>query len=877
MKVKKIAKRILAFGAGATMLGATVMGAMAADLGNYPDMFVSDGTFNGLLVVGENAAAVDNLALTDIASSMKTTKAVAASTTTVEGDAWLVETSAKKLEMVNSNTSDSALEGEYIRDINTFIGDEELDALADGKWSTNENEYPYQQFLFFDLDGANVNRHRIVKYTESDDDLTADYFYIGNSRQIGKYKLEFTSTAQSDVTDSTGTSDTTGTYLDDFENTDLSMLGQDYSIVLARRTTSGGDLYAKGIKLTLMGGSVRDTLLEGETQTYTVSGKEYEVALSFVDADEGKFVVNGESTNKLQVGETYVLSDKSEVGVSEVLYQDYAGGVHSVTFFLGASKLELRDDDVSTVNGSYSLKVGSEDIDGSTVIITGTDNNVTFTVSTMELNMSTEDDYFVGAGKKLSEVITASGEEEEVLMNGALDFEYKGLTKEPSHDLRLASSTGRKYKLALYDGDNNKVDIPIAYAEDTYNLSFGEDTWKTSKTSQKRLHNWEGTTAGAKDNSSVWKNDYVIITGGTAADGSAKSYLLEYAGADRQTKTSPKITFKNKGSGETLEYAVSVLTQTGTVATIKLGGSSYTVVNASAMNVDNFQVKVDLSGDGTISPYESVDFVDYYGSNWNITYVSANKTAGGKGGAPAIAAVNQSYVTIRASTPNANDYDNFEPSHIVLNITSVSGPEVRATCKTDGPGLVKIHGSNNLLTPDGETEIAYGYTTMGGLITFTSPSSDPNEMTYAYPEVQQVPQMYITSGATKTSTAAKGDLTAVTIVDATKLDSEVASVTAQNLIVVGGPCVNTVAAELLANPADCTEGFTPGKARVKLFQHVNGNVAMLVAGYSGADTRLAGKVIANTDKVTKAGGEEVEIEGTTYSDAVVSAPSVTPK
>jgi len=48
---------------------------------------------------------------------------------------------------------------------------------------------------------------------------------------------------------------------------------------------------------------------------------------------------------------------------------------------------------------------------------------------------------------------------------------------------------------------------------------------------------------------------------------------------------------------------------------------------------------------------------------------------------------------------------------------------------------------------------------------------------------------------------------------------------------------------------------------------------MLVAGYSGADTRLAGKVIANTNKVTAAGGMEVEIEGTTTADAVVGAPS----
>ena len=112
---------------------------------------------------------------------------------------------------------------------------------------------------------------------------------------------------------------------------------------------------------------------------------------------------------------------------------------------------------------------------------------------------------------------------------------------------------------------------------------------------------------------------------------------------------------------------------------------------------------------------------------------------------------------------------------------------------------------------------------------------------------------------------------AVTFVDATKLDSEVADVKAQNLVVVGGPCVNTAAAELLGNPSDCTEGFSPGKARVKLFEHANGNVAMLVAGYSGADTRLAGKVVAN--RASELSGKEVVVEGTTYADAKLSKPA----
>jgi hypothetical protein len=856
MRVKRMVKRLFAVGTGVAMLGATAMGALAADLGDYPNQFVSDGTFDGFFVVGEAAAAVDNLAMTDIATGMKYLKPSESSSATVEGDNWMVATSAKKYEMANSNASDSSIGGETFRDIITFIGDDELGALSDGTWATNEADYSYEQFLFFDVDGANPERNRVVKYTENEGDVTADHLFFANSRQIARYKLEFTSTAQSDVTDSAGTADTTGTYLDDFENTDFGMLGSDYSVVLARRTSSGGDLNAKGIKLTLMAGSTRDTLLEGETKTYTVGDATYEVTLSFTDDDEAKFTVNGEATNKLKVGETYVLSDKSEIGVSEVLYQAYAGGVHSATFFVGAQKMVLQDDDVSDVTGAYNIKVGSEDIDGTTVIITGTDNNVTFTVSTIEVNMTAEDDFFVGSGDKLSEVISAAAEEEEVLMNDAFDVQYEGLTEEATHDLKLRSSSSRRYKVHLFDGDGNEVDIPVAYAEAQYNLSVGEESQAAgnSRTNNKRLHWQEAPSNGwLKNNSHIYKDDYFIVTGGSAADGSAKSYLLQYKGQDKTSKTSPKIKFKDTGSGSTLEYTAST---TNATATIKLGGYSF-IVHGQSSAADDAPIVVDLDGSGGFTgPGANVSFVDSYGSEWSFRY---------SGGA-AVTAVAQDYVVVTGnSAVNGDDYDTVAPSTVSLNLTaSASGPEMRGA----------ITGVT-LLTPDGETEVQYGYSTMGTFLEFTSPSSDPNEFTMTYPAKQRLPQVFFTSGATSSSSTSGGTLTSVEFVDATKLDSEIAAVDAQNLIAVGGPCVNTVAAELMGNPADCAAGFTPGKGIVKLWDHANGNVAMLVAGYSGADTRLLGKVLANTpSKVTGVGGDEVEVEGTTSSDAVVSVPVV---
>ena len=830
-------KRLFAVGTGVAMLGATAMGALAADLGNYPDMFVKDGVFDGYFVVGENAATVDNIALTDIAAGMKYMAAGESATVSVEGDAWMVGTSAKFLETANNDGTTSTQAGETIQNLSTFIGNDELAALADGSWNTNENDFGYQQFLFFD---DLTTTSGLVKYVENDDDTTADHFYVKNGLPIARYKLEFTSTATSDITGSTGTAATDGLYLDDFEDTTLSLFGKDYNVVQARRTAATGG----GVKLTLMAGATSDTLLEGESKTYTIGEKEFDVTLSYVDETYAKFVVNGETTNKISDGSTFVLSDKTEIGISDVLYQGYAGGIHSSSFFLGAQKVELQDTGVATGGSSTELVVGSESIDGADVIITGSDDNTTFSITTIEINMTAQDDYFVGSGEKLSDVIMAAGDEKELLFTNAFDVEYKGLTTETTHDIMLKKSSSRRYELHVFDGDDNAVDLPVAYADKQYNLSFGKETDVGSDNNRKALVLTEGTD--------IYKDDYFVLTSGDSSSGAGKSYLLQYMGADKTSKTSPKIKFKNQGSGETLEYSATTnSSEAGTVATIKLGGYSFLVNYASGNLFDDFQIDVDLDGGGTVGS-NIVTFIDSYGPEFTFAWDA--DTEGN-------ASTNQDYVTITQSTPNTDDYDNLAPSDLVLNITSgTSDPELRASLA----GLT-------LLAPDGVTDVTYGYTSMGAFVTFEEPSSDPDEFTLTYPKAQSLPQLYFTSGATTSVASGDGTLTSVNTVDATKLDSEVADVSMQNLIVVGGPCVNSVAAELMGNPANCADGFTPGTARIKLFE--NGDyMAMLVAGYSGADTRLAGSVIAQ--RAGDLTGMEVEVEGTSYATATIGAPTV---
>ena len=121
------------------------------------------------------------------------------------------------------------------------------------------------------------------------------------------------------------------------------------------------------------------------------------------------------------------------------------------------------------------------------------------------------------------------------------------------------------------------------------------------------------------------------------------------------------------------------------------------------------------------------------------------------------------------------------------------------------------------------------------------------------------------------STDAAGSTQVVYIgVDAAVLDTEVIDFSAQNIIVVGGPCVNAAAADLLGNPEDCTEGFSEGMATIRLYERANGNVALLVAGYTGLDTRRAARALSEYN-LHAFSGTEMEVSGTSLTEYTVSS------
>jgi hypothetical protein len=831
MKLRKTIKKIIALGTGATMLGATLMGAMAADLSEYPAPFIQDGKFSGMLVVGDKAAAEDVIGVSDIAMSLQFAATTGAGTTvtstSVEGDAWLVGTSSKKLEMVENSNSTN---GEAIRNITTNIDEDELDALADGSITTEKGTSGYNQYINFEDVALNGG---YVKYMENDDDETADFLYFASSSQIARYSLEFKTSLQSDVEDSTGSKTTTGTYVGDYADETLTILGQDFSVVKARRTSAAGN----SAELTLMGGAVKDTLSEGETKTYTIEGKEYEVTVVAI-TDTGtiyaKFNINGESTRSLKDGDSETLSDDTQIGISDIIPNE-AGDVTQdlVEFYLGASKVYLKDSLISDTASSNSLEVGSEKIDDAAVIITGSDDNTTFSIDTIEINITADDDYFVAAGHSLTEYM-----DEPQAFLGLWDIKYAGLAGVETETVRIKTSGSDQYNLEFTDGDGNQATVPLAYTSGGTNLRMGDNN----------------DDLVINETAKITKNDYLIVTDGSQTNGDQKTYALRYKGADKVASgETALVKFDNLGTGKRIEQTFTDGLATNADATLKLGGATFSVRNASEATLDDFDVNVDLNA----------------GSNFaDNAVVNIDTDAGLQ---IAISNASSGYIQLTFSVPDSNDYDNVVPNNVLLNISASAG-EV-AFAKSAG-------AVNSWVSPAEDNNMRYLYTTMGSKYVWDNPTNDPDRLTIDFPVEQRTPLVYITAGATKTVSGSGESVESVTInkieVGATKLASEVASVAAQNLILVGGPCANSAAADAKGNPEDCAAGYEAGKGLIELVDTGAGNVALIVAGYSAADTRAATGVVANYGDYELSGDKvEVTTATSTVKEVMAAAADTT--
>ena len=113
--------------------------------------------------------------------------------------------------------------------------------------------------------------------------------------------------------------------------------------------------------------------------------------------------------------------------------------------------------------------------------------------------------------------------------------------------------------------------------------------------------------------------------------------------------------------------------------------------------------------------------------------------------------------------------------------------------------------------------------------------------------------------------------------DVVKLDSEVtdSDKTANDFVLVGGPCVNTLVADLATaekfdHACDTWPGRDFGLIELVTDAFEEGNTALIIAGTRAADTDLACRVVQDGTKLEGNTAASVEVSGESFSSVVVS-------
>lgn len=794
MKLSKAIRKIAAIGSGAVMLGATVMGAVAADLSNYPAPFLTDGELDAILVVGSGGTdpaglASDILGVVDISNSlqvrMTTPVAGAAEVVTVTGESILIQ-----------GTADDLNYAEGLDDVDEILKKADLPILlADGTVTDESEDEDYDYDLQIELSDDVVT---FAALDEDDYEINTDLA----SNEIPVLHIDMVSTDAYEI-------------VVDFDKVlNATELDDSEDIVICGKTwTFDPDMEAGDTELVFYASEVTQVLAVGES--VTIGDDTIELIGANTDEDEATIKIN-DKAYQVEKGDTVA----GDYYIKEIFMQTVPAATASIEIFVGADKIIIDE------NGG-AIEVDGEDLDGVEAAINSGDVDaidvITFTVTPSD--MEEDESKYLEIGEDFVDPLFGTFKISFVSVSPALDAASKDYIelKRSGDELEITFTNrdGEEYSINPYEGN-----YPLA------NITEQED-WFSLDTSAEYYN--------------IDEKDVIILQEGSAGNEVTKIY--EIYDID---KSDDEVIFKDLSTGD--KMTVGITEQVG-------DADAYVFSNVTAAN--DLLNNTDITGMIALCPTSiacmynatgkntvNVDNMLYTENGVNITIDAVVATAGG--------------ITI------AEDADNIDESSDVTAVTDIaviisSSDDNDIDIKTlSGTGLVDVDDKDN--------EITYALTELGTYMILEK--EDNSYLKLWVPEEENDYGVYVTElASTTTTTAATGAVTITPMsVGTSKLDTEVTDVTAQNVIIVGGPCVNSAAADALGlDYPTCGIASTipENSAIIKLIQ-TNGNYALVVAGWSADDTRRASRVVAQPDVYTLS-GTEMTVSGTSMTDISVSS------
>lgn len=662
---------------------------------------------------------------------------------------------------------------------------------------------------------------QLTFFTDSDFDNEEPTigFQIASSTPVLNYTLDFTTDPESDVSSDD---------LVDFETTDIEILGKNYYILDAKN----GSASTYFGKFTFLDSANTETVTEGESKTISVGSSSYEVAIDFISSNSVKLSVNGQTTNSLAEGETFKLANGVYVGIKDILYDTRDNTVSSVEFSIGSGKLEIE--------AGSEIQLNDEEVDGVMGwVVRGTASSSKQRMDKIVIQWMTDDEAFIAEN---GELVMPGFEAVKFLMTDFVVPESEELT------VGYAGDDDIELSWPFKDGKQSFV-ILHANASGEFTL-LGEDTDKRLATSQSSVLVYNETV------SSTNYHTRFVATYSTTDD--AESYLLSAKVTESEGRNRTSI--KNEVTGQTVceDKIAGDICNIGDVALTITGvarsGTARSVIFTGGTGV-NFST---IFTEGGLKAYLPVE-------------LTANAT--GKG------AIN--------FTGNTTENVGHSPGSFVLFFEEEDkdddkgeGSAFNVTLNDDSDGDVEVSDidtSENELDIPGSSDdvVSRVYSDLATEVKRTV-SGDRGKAVITYGGMESYANVYLAEvGAT---TSGSGSTTNLGVVHVK--DSEVSTVSSRNMVIVGGSCVNTVAARLLGSSSSplCGDDFTAktqvgsGQFLIQSFESPwsAGKVAVLVAGYNDQDTQNAATYLRTQSVDTAVGKKYI---GTTATQATLQTSS----
>jgi len=806
-------RKITSVLASVIMLGSTIGIAAAA---NYPAPFVSGANSDVSIVVGSTSPAnVDYVAAVDLVTNLQ---AELAKTPVVSGVVGAITScgagdigKCKKLEKATNlfNLGDA---------MNAFyptLDNEELSTvLALGVYSNDANdEFEYEQSI-------NLGGSTLTHFQDSDfnGDKPVIGFDLADGTFIFNYTLEFTPDA----------AEAGGQWVagNDLETTEMTMLGRKYYVLSARNTT------ATDHTITLLDTANSATITEGEPSTVTVGDKSYAVSIDTIADDHVYLVIDGVQTDELIAGGVKKIATDTYLAVKTIRYNEKETGISKVDISIGSGKIVLENLEEVELNGEpisdieYPITGSDEKVTGVVTSYIGVTGNNLDTI-TLEWRLDSVD-WLTSGGE-----LTLPGFE-------TVKISYEGFNFPKAEKTKIEADSDKAVKLSteITEGDVSLDFLALNASETGFNaLSNGRTsvyrliTNSSSGTSIiLTLNETEGSifpvtwVSGADFESYLFQLDKIDDESGKnkttlknlAADGS--NIILSEVGDD---KDKGNVNIKLTAASDTLKSATITLTSAATLYADRLVSKEGLTMKLPVLtNTSTGDGLINISG--TNNP-----------ATWDMNFTEEDKDGN--------IGVGKSFtVTL---TPNADDGG--EPSG-----TSV------ATLETE---------------PDSDKWIGYLVSALATEVLHDNPSSGLDSMEITYHGESSYADAFIAETGVTFAGGAGITLGDVTYYDVgTNALTEAAK--AKNLIVVGGSCINTVAAKLLGSETPvCGTDWTAktnvgaNQLLVKVYPnpYASTKIAMLVAGWGAADTKNAVTYVTKEKPDTTLAKEYRKVTSTT--------------